>query len=193
MMRFAKSPMLALRAAALMFAAMLATWPLHAGAEDDASTLERNVKAAFLYKFTAYVEWPAAAFAAPDSPIVIGVAGDDALAAELGRITANRQVAGRPLTVRRVADSDNLGGLHMLYLGHGETARIPQFVRALQSRPTLLVTEAEGARAQGSIISFVVVDGRVRFNIANDEAEKRGLKLSSRLLQVAQNLQGVTQ
>jgi hypothetical protein len=183
----------ALRTAIVLCVATLAMLPASAHAEDDSIVLERNVKAAFLYKFSAYVEWPAGAFAAPDSPIIIGVAGDDALSAELARITANRQVSGRPLTVRRVGDPSGLDGLHILYIGHAETARMAQFVKALQSRPTLLVSEAEGARVPGSIISFLVVDGRVRFNIANDEAEKRGLKLSSRLLQVAQNLQGATQ
>lgn len=158
-------------------------------ADDDPATLERNVKAAFLYKFAAYVEWPDTVFAASDSPIVIGVAGDEAMYAELSRITAGRQVGGRPLATRWVGDAEALGGLNILFVARSENARLQQYVKASQSRPILLVTESDNARGQGSIINFVVVDGRVRFWIANQEAEKRGLKLSSRLLSVAQNVQ----
>jgi hypothetical protein len=178
--------------AALGIALLTALQPL-ARADDDAVALERGVKAAFLYKFAAYVEWPESAFPGSDSPIVIGVAGDDALAAELARITANRVIGGRSFAVRRVYDPDSLNGLQMLFIGRADNARVAQYTKALQSRPTLVVTESEGVRAQGSVINFVIVDGRVRFSIANDEAERRGIKLSSRLLSVAQNVQGTGQ
>jgi prepilin-type processing-associated H-X9-DG protein len=179
----------ALRVLALLGAVALAGGMPNAVADDESAVSERDVKAAFLYKFAAYVDWPDSAFAAPDSPIVIGVAGDEAIASELGRITAGRQVKGRGFAIRRVADTENLGGLHILFVGRGESARLLQFSRASQSRPILLVTEAENERGPGGIINFVLVDGHVRFWIANQEAEKRGLKLSSRLLSVAQNVQ----
>jgi prepilin-type processing-associated H-X9-DG protein len=172
---------------------LLAACPQWASADEDAAALERNVKAAFIYKFAAYVEWPSTAFADAESPIVIGVAGDDAMAAEVARITASRQIGGRPFTVRQVGDADSLNGLHILFVARADSARLGQFVKVLQSRPTLVVTDGDGARAHGSAINFLMVDGRVRFNIANDEAEKRGIKLSSRLLSVAQNVQGAAQ
>jgi hypothetical protein len=184
--------MSALRVVILLALALLVSASPAAVADEEATAPERNVKAAFLYKFAAYVEWPEAAFTAPDSPIVIGVTGDDALEAELTRITAGRQVGGRPLAVRHVNDVDALGGLHIMFVGRADSARLQLFVRALQSRPVLLVTETETAHGLGGIINFVVVDGRVRFWIANQEAEKRGLKLSSRLLSVAQNVQATS-
>jgi len=179
----------ALRVVALLGAVASAGWLPNAVADDESSVSERDVKAAFLYKFAAYVDWPDSAFVAPDSPIVIGVAGDEAMASELVRITAGRQVKGRGLAIRRVSDADNLGGLHILFIGHADSPRLLQFAKASQSRPILLVTEAENEREPGGIINFVLVDGHVRFWIANQEAEKRGLKLSSRLLSVAQNVQ----
>jgi hypothetical protein len=184
--------MRALRVVILLALALLVSASPAAVADEEATAPERNVKDAFLDKFAAYVEWPEAAFTAPDSPIVIGVTGDDALEAELTRITAGRQVGGRPLAVRRVNDIDALSGLHILFVGRADNARLQLFVRALQSRPVLLVTETEAAHGLGGIINFIVVDGRVRFWIANQEAEKRGLKLSSRLLSVAQNVQATS-
>ena len=178
-----------LRVLMLLGVALLTGWLSNAIADDDSAVSERDVKAAFLYKFAAYVDWPDSAFAAPDSPIVIGVAGDDAIASELVRITVGRQVKGRNFAIRRVADADNLGGLHILFVGRADSARLLQFSRASQSRPILLVTEAENERGPGGIINFILIDGHVRFWIANQEAEKRGLKLSSRLLSVAQNVQ----
>jgi prepilin-type processing-associated H-X9-DG protein len=178
-----------LRVLALLGAVVLAGWLPNAVADDESAVSERDVKAAFLYKFAAYVDWPDAAFVAADSPIVIGVAGDEAIAGELVRITAGRQVKGRSFAIRRVADTDNLTGLHILFVGRADSARLLQFSKASQSRPILLVTEAENERGPGGIINFVLVDGHVRFWIANQEAERRGLKLSSRLLSVAQNVQ----
>jgi hypothetical protein len=178
-----------LRVFALLVAVASTAWLPSAFGDEEGVASEREVKAAFLYKFAAYVEWPDSAFAAPDSPIVIGVAGDETIASELVRITAGRQVKGRGFAIRRVADTDSLAGLHILFVGRGDSARLQQFFRASQSRPILLVTEGENERGPGGIINFILVDGHVRFWIANQEAERRGLKLSSRLLSVAQNVQ----
>jgi hypothetical protein len=97
-------------------------------------------------------------------------------------------VNDRPVVVRRLKPGDSLDGVHVLFLGKAETARLAQFTQAAQSRSILLVTESDGALAQGSIINFVMAERRVRFEIALDSAEKSRLKLSSRLLAVAQQV-----
>lgn len=149
---------------------------------------ERSIKAAFLFKFLAYVEWPALAFSAPEAPIVIGVLGADDIAAELSQITASRSANGRPVVVRRLREGESFAGLHVLYIGRSEAARVPGLVRAAQQRSILTVGDVPGGMDHGIVITFVVVDGRVRFEIAIDAAEKSGLKLSSRLLSIAQNV-----
>lgn len=156
----------------------------------EVTASERNIKAAFLYKFTAYVEWPESAFARPDTPLTFGVMGDEPIAAELARLATGRSVDGRPLAVRRLREGEPLAGLHVLFIGRAEGARIEQISRAAGTRPILIVTESEGALAQGSAINFVVSESRVKFAIAAESAEKRSLKLSSRLLTVAQNMGG---
>lgn len=154
----------------------------------EVAATERSVKAAYLYKFSGYVEWPESAFARPDTPLTFGVMGDEAMAAELARLAAGRSVDGRPLAVRRLQPGEPLAGLHVLFVGRAESARLEQLSRATGTRPILIVTESEGALAQGSTINFVVAEGRVKFSIAVESAEKRLLKLSSRLLTVAQNM-----
>jgi hypothetical protein len=152
---------------------------------------ERRVKAAFLYRFTEFVSWPDAAFARTDSPFVITVIGRDVIADELRGITAARSVGGRAVEVRRAVDAEGAAGAQILFIGDTERARLRELVR-LAPKHALVVTESEGALAQGSVINFVVVENRVRFEIALDAAEKRALRLSSRLLAVAQAVRSVT-
>lgn len=156
-----------------------------ASAPDDATALEQRVKAAFLYKFAGYVEWPETAFASADMPVTIGVIGDDALASELVQLAMGRTVDGRPVSVRRLTAADALSGLHILFVASAERAHLAQFARSLQAQPALVVSESDGALNQGSTINFVISNGRVRFEISLDNAEKQGIRLSSRLLTVA--------
>lgn len=147
---------------------------------------ERSVKAAFLYKFLAYVDWPASAFPQPDTPITIGVLGADAIAAELQQITNGRTVNDRPIAVRRMREGESVAGLNVLFVGRADKGRLPQLARTAQARSVLTVTENAGGLEQGSVINFLIAEGRVRFEISVEAAERSGLKLSSRLLAVAQ-------
>lgn len=141
------------------------------------------VKAAYLYKFLAYVDWPAAAFPAADTPLVVGVVGADALNAELQSVVAGRQVNGRAVATRRLAPNDSLEGLHAVFVGRGVPAAVLERLRA---RPILVV--AEGGLELGVMLNFVPVGGRVRFEAAPVAAERAGLKLGSRLLSVAERV-----
>ncbi len=146
---------------------------------------EESVKTAFLYKFPNYVEWPASSFPKSDSPYVIGVMGSDAIAGSLARMSANRSIKNRPIVVRNLETGDSLNGIHVLFIGRSERARLPQLLKQLGAQPTLTVTEADDALAQGSMINFRIVEERVRFEISLDAADRSGLKLSSRLLALA--------
>jgi uncharacterized protein DUF4154 len=174
--------------AALLGCITAASW--HARAAEDPESLELRVKAAFLYKFAGYVEWPTKAFARPETPVTIGVIGAEPLATELAQAVTGRTVNDRPVTVKRLRAGESLAGLHVLFIGRAENARLDQLAQSAQPRSILTVTESDGALARGSVINFVLSDGRVRFEIALDSAEKSGLKLSSRLLAVAQQVTG---
>jgi len=172
---------------AVLLGLMLAVC-LPAAAQNDPAALERRIKAAFLYKFADYVEWPDGTFPRPNAPITVGVAGDDQIATELAQVAASRTADGRPLQVKRLREGDSLAGVHVLFVGRQDAARLLPLARATQTQPILLVSESDAALTQGSIINFVMTGGRVRFEIALDNAERRGLKLSSRLLTVAQSI-----
>jgi len=164
----------------------LMAFPAYGAGESE--DLEHSVKAAFLYKFASYVEWPANAFPKADAPIAIAVTGSDVIAAELGRLVAGRTAQGRPIVVKRLAPGDPLAGVHILFVGPGDAERLAQWARDAQAHSTLLVTDSRRALERGSTINFVLVDRRVRFEISLDAAEKSSLKLSSRLLAVAQRV-----
>jgi hypothetical protein len=148
---------------------------------------ERAVKAAFLYKFTEYVAWPAAATRV-DRPFTIGVVGAGALADELLRMTANRRVGTRPISVRQLTSGDSVEGLDVLFIGGEQRGRLGQLLSPGHGRPILTVTEAVGALADGSVINFTMTDERVRFEVSLDAARASRLRLNSRLLAVAEEV-----
>jgi hypothetical protein len=155
------------------------------GAPADGGNVERAVKAASIYRFLPYIEWPPSAFARPDGPLVIGVAGADELAEELGRVTTGRAIDGKSVQVRKLRPGDPVSGLQVLFIGRSQADAQAQLLRTVQAQPVLTITDTEGALAWGSMINFRLVDGRVRFEVSLGAAEKGGLKISSRMLQVA--------
>jgi hypothetical protein len=178
-------PILLLQALVLCIALhAAAAAPGNATAQPESTGVELAVKAAYLYKFLGYVEWPPAQFPRPDAPFVIGVAGNERLASELERITADRRVKDRRIAVRRLRPDEPLTGLHLLYVGEGDVARQAHLLKLAQQQPILTVTDAGTAAAPG-IINFRVVDNKVRFEVALGTAQRSGLQLSSRLLSVA--------
>lgn len=148
---------------------------------------EAGVKAAFLYKFASYVEWPAAAFPNPDTPFVFAVAGDDDVAAELERIIPGKTVLGHPAAVRRVKEGEPLSGVHVLFVGRGQS-NLRALLRASQQPGVLTVTESERGLEMGGAINFVVADNRVGFEVSLASAQANGLKISSRMLNVARRV-----
>jgi hypothetical protein len=153
------------------------------------SARDSAVKAAFLYKFPSFVEWPAGTFANPAQPFVIGVIGDDPVAAELEQLVQGRTIDGRPITVRRVAESAAVSGVHVLFIASRRDARLKEIIDAVAG-PVLIVTEQPGARNLGSVLNFVEDEGHIRFAASLMAAEARKLKLSARLLAVAQDVEG---
>lgn len=151
--------------------------------------LEVQVKAAYLYKFAGYVDWPAAAFARPDSPLVIGVAGSDELAAQLEQTVAGRSVGSHPLAVRRVRRGDSPAGLHVLYAAGPDHGAWSELLAAARGLP--LLTVGDGADASG-MIHFRVVDERLRFEVALAQVAPSGLRISARMLAAALRVTGAS-
>jgi hypothetical protein len=163
----------------LLFLLFLA--PLHALAQ----ALEHELKAAYLFRFLSFIEW--AGQPRPDLPLTVGVMGADDVLAELQGIVPGRNVQGRPIVVRGVREGESLAGLQMLFVGRDASSALPRVART----PGLaVVSDADGALERGAVIGFVRTEGRVRFHVALDTAERQGLRISSRMLSVAEHVRG---
>ena len=167
----------------IAFALPIASWSPAALAQGEQD--ESRVKAAFLLRFTQYVEWPGEVLPQPTTPLVVGIIGADDVASDLQQMSSGRGASGRPVQVRTLKGNDDLTQAHILFIGMDERGKIATYLGAARRRPILVVTESPNALAQGSMINFVIVERRVRFEIGLESAEKAGLTLSSRLLAVA--------
>lgn len=148
---------------------------------------ESAVKAAFLVRFSSYVEWPPGVFQGSDSALVFAVA-DDAVATDLEHLVAGGTVNGRPALVRRVRDGAAAGHAHIYFLGEQREGRLREALAAV-SGPVLVVTEQDNGLRLGSVINFAMDGNRVRFSVSLASAEARNIKLSARLLAVAAHVE----
>jgi hypothetical protein len=147
---------------------------------------EHEVKAAFLFRFLSFIEWPAQAFRTPDAPIVIGFLGADEVAGELERSVAGRSAQGRPVAVRRLRGVELPPEVHVLMVGGREAERIGAIARAAPQ--LLIVADGEDALERGAAIAFVPEDGRIRFAVSLAAPERSRIRISARMLAVASSV-----
>jgi hypothetical protein len=145
---------------------------------------EYTVKAAYLYKLGAYVDWPSTAFASATSPIALCVGGDDPFGAVLETNVTGQQIAGRAIAVRRLGTVARGSGCHILYLAGSSQQPVRQALDAVRGEPVLTVTDAVRGDATG-VVHFIVKDRRVRFDIDDEAAARNGLTVSSKLFALA--------
>lgn len=145
---------------------------------------EYQVKAAFIYKFCLYVDWPAAQFNEAGAPLVLGVAGSEELLREVVAATRERMIDGRRIEVRPIRRPEDIQGLHVLFIGRSESARASALIAATDLQAIVVVTDSP-VELFGSVINFAMLDNRVRFDVDLAAAEQRGLGLSAQLLKAA--------
>ena len=145
------------------------------------------VKAAFLQRFPAFVEWPAGTFASPEAPIRIGVLGDEELLRDLRELVREGPREGRPVVASRVGASDALSGFHVVYLRGLSPARVADILAAVPEG-VLTVVDADGQHPPGAVLSFFTEEGRIRFGASVLAANRQRLRLSSRLLTIARQV-----
>ena len=144
---------------------------------------EFDVKAAFLFNFTKFVEWPPSAFAAPDSPMNICVVGRDPFGRALDEIVQGERVGGRRVAVERLSAMPPPKTCQLVYID-AEGKEVSKLL-ASAGPGVLTVGEGDDFLRDGGIIGFVIENHRVRFDINQAAAENAALKLSSKLLSVA--------
>jgi hypothetical protein len=145
-------------------------------------SLEYQVKSAFLLNFTKFIEWPAGAFSAPDSPISICIWGENPFGTALDQMVKGEVVSGRRVAVAYVKETPPPQSCHIVFWGgpNKEIRTLPAF-----GPGALTVGEGASFLRDGGMIAFVIENHRVRFEINQAAAERAGLKLSSKLLSVA--------
>jgi hypothetical protein len=148
-----------------------------------APSAEYRIKAAFLFNFVQFVEWPPSAFASEQAPLVICVLGNDPFGSTLDQIVDGESIATHPLTVRRPGREESLDSCGLLYVGSSEKDRLDEILRAVgDSAAVLTVSDIDGFVGRGGAIGFFLDRDRVRFEISPSRAQRHGLKLSSQLL-----------
>jgi hypothetical protein len=147
----------------------------------------KEVKAAFLIKFSKFVKWPEFAFSSASAPMIVGILGRDPFGSVLDRIARSSRVNGRNVEVRRFDDLTTVNRSHILYITSEHIGDIEKILESFDGRPVLLVGESKNFLDFGSI-NFVLVNNRVRFNISKTNSDKYRLKISSKLLKVAHEI-----
>jgi hypothetical protein len=149
-----------------------------------AAAPEYQVKAAFLYNFAKFVEWPPGVLARHASMNVC-VLGEDPFGPLLNRTVEGKQVHDRPIRVARVADLADLSRCHVLFISTSERRELSRLLPAIAGLSILTVGETESFVQEGGMIGFTAGENRVRFEINNEAAERAGLHISSQLLKLA--------
>jgi hypothetical protein len=147
-----------------------------------------RVKAAYLYKFAGYVEWPSTVFDSQSSPIVIGVIGNDDLEEILSRTIVGKTANGRPLVTRRLTADSPLQGVHMLFVGAMDKRTLRAIGDAVRGKPVLVISDAKQKRTLDSMISFDLIDQHLRFDVALKPVTSSGLALRALMLTAARRV-----
>jgi hypothetical protein len=169
----------------LLLAAALCAMP-GAGAWSAAPTGEYQVKAAYLFNFGQFVEWPASTYDSPSAPFVIGILGEDPFGSILDDVVRGESLGGHPLVVRRFRDAGDIGDCNILFIGRGEAGRLERILQQLRGRHVLTVTDVPGAESRAAIITLLTENNRIRMRINVAEARANELVISSKLLRPAE-------
>jgi hypothetical protein len=149
------------------------------------SATEYQVKAAFLFNFAKFVEWPADAFSTADAPLQVCILGQDPFGRDFEQVIEDKTVNGHRLEVAHPDGVPQARACQILFIASSEKARLREILLGLKGACVLTVGDTPGFAQLGGIINFVLDENRVRFEINQKAAEQVHLKLSARLLTVA--------
>ena len=174
--------------AALAFVAVLGV-AVDPAAGASRAMREYDLKAAFLYNFAQFVEWPADAFESAEAPFVIGIVGTDPFGHSLDEIVAGESVHGHPIVVRRWRTLEEIGPAHVLFVSRAQAGRIPNLATVVDDRSVLTVGDGDDFATRGGIVGFVVAGNHLRLVINVARARAANLTISSQLLRQSQLLE----
>jgi hypothetical protein len=147
---------------------------------------EYQVKAVFLFNFTQFVEWPANAFPEEQTPLVIGVLGDDPFGSYLDETVQGEKVNGHPLIVRRFYDAADINTCHILFITGAAKEKLKQTLEDLKGRSVLTVSDVTDFTRQGGMVRFFNENNKIRIRINLEATRSANLTISSKLLRLAE-------
>jgi hypothetical protein len=173
--------------ATFIFALILALPLAGHGQAADSQPTEYQLKAAYLYHFAQFVDWPPAAFPQPNSPLIIGVLGDNPFGNDLPHTVEGKVLNNHPLIVQEYHSlAEMTNSCHILFISSSEKKHLPEIFAALKGTSVLTVSEKiDHFIEDGGMINFVLEKDRIRFQINETTVEKAGLKMSFKLLSLA--------
>lgn len=156
-----------------------------ASAAEPPTTREYSVKAAFLFNFAQFVEWPESAFGGPDAPFIIGILGEDPFGSYLDNLVRGEKIRGRPIAIRRYRNVEEAANSHILFISLSGSDRVESTLAALKNHSVLTVADLDNFARLGGIIRFVTENGKIRLRINLTAARESHLTISSKLLRAA--------
>jgi hypothetical protein len=150
--------------------------------EAQGQSKEYQIKAAFLFNFAQFVQWPSASFTNDNAPFCIGILGDDPFGAALEETIQGETINSRKLRVQRARNFDDLQGCQLIFVSKSEESRLGEIFSKLDSKPILTVSDIDSFAQNGGAINFYLQGNKVRFEINPSSVHRGGLKISSQLL-----------
>jgi len=169
----------------LLLIACLSPLVQQAYAAESVLTGEIQVKAAFLFKFVKFIEWPSESFADPDAPICIGIIGEEPLKKVLEDAVLGEIIHGRKLVVQYFRTIEDIKQCQLLFISRSEKGRLAEIISSLDRQPILTVSDIEGFPRNGGAIRLYLEDKKFRFEINPTVAQDHKVKISAQLLQLA--------
>ena len=145
---------------------------------------ESQVKAAYLFNFAKFVEWPSEAFNDSGEPIIVGVVGEDSTSSAIDQTINGKTANGRRLLIKRFPNFKAITRCHILFISSSQRDNLGQILAAA-GPAVLTIGETERFAQMGGIINFTIIDNKLRFEINPTAAERAGLRISAKLLSLA--------
>jgi len=155
------------------------------GLTQNSAPSEYQLKAAYIYNFAKFIDWPPSAFSDDKAPFVIGMLGGNPFGNNLERTIVGKEVNARPIVLRPFASAKDASKCHLLFISNSMQDRLPEIFTALRGAPVLTVGETEKFIEAGGMVRFVEDSKKIRFQINDEAAKAAHMKISSKLLSLS--------
>lgn len=152
---------------------------------DSISPKEYEVKAAFIYNFAKFIDWPPETKNGEREPFIVGIYGNDPFDGTMDQMLQNKTIADRKIVIQRFNHVSEINFCHILFIGVSERSQLAQVIEKLKGKSILTIGDMESFARRGGMINFFMEGNKIRFEINKEAAERAGLRVSSQLLKLA--------